>query len=248
MTEPGALLTFRCPKPLEGLVPAPILAADGLPDWLRAMPAAAFSALAAGEDDTLKRCPPFIDAMTAGFLIPLACDVRVAAGEFSWEMDLPAAGGLEFPRSPIGFHDPGQVSGTPLFEPDRFLIKFHNFWTVEAPPGWSVLFTHPFNRFDLPFSTLTGLVDCDRYRDLWIHFPARWRDPQFSGVLPKGTPIAQCIPIRREVWAARNAPLTDAESRRAQELIDEIAREKGVYRKRYRAQPSREGTPPPRSA
>ncbi len=36
-----------------------------------------------------------------------------------------------------------QVAGTPLFEPDRFVIKFHNLWTIEAPEGYAVLFTHP---------------------------------------------------------------------------------------------------------
>ena len=94
-------------------------------------------------------------------------------------------------RSPLGFHDASQVSGTPLFDPDRFLIKFHNLWTIEAPDGYALLFTHPANRFDLPFTTLTGLVDSDRYHDNFIHFPAHWHDANFSGVLPKGTPIAK---------------------------------------------------------
>jgi hypothetical protein len=156
-------LTFRCPKELDGLLPPPIPAAQGLPDWVRTMPAQAFNALVAGEDDTVKRCPPFLDAMTTGFLIPLICDVRVENGEFSWDCDLPPAGLVDFARSPLGVHDAGQVAGTPLFEDDRFLIKFHNLWTIEAPEGYALLFTHPVNRFDLPFTTLTGLVDCDRF-------------------------------------------------------------------------------------
>ena len=96
-----------------------------------------------------------------------------------------------------------QVAGTPLFEPDRFVIKFHNLWSIEAPEGYSLLFTHPLNRFDLPFTTLSGLVDCDRYRDSWIHFPAHWHNMNFSGVLPKGTPVAQCLLVKRENWVAR---------------------------------------------
>jgi hypothetical protein len=95
-----------------------------------------------------------------------------------------------------------------LFEDDRFLIKFHNLWTIEAPEGYALLFTHPVNRFDLPFTTLTGLVDCDRYHDNWIHFPAHWHDASFSGVLPKGTPVAQCLPVKREKWQARTIPFT----------------------------------------
>jgi hypothetical protein len=228
-------LTFRCPAELEGLLPAPIPAPKGLPEWLRAMPVQAFSAVAEADDDTVKRCPPFIDAMTTGFLIPLICDLRVEDGQFTWEHVLPASGAASLPRSPIGFHDASQVTGTPLFEPDRFLIKFHNLWTIEAPEGYSLFFTHPANRFDLPFTTLTGMVDADRFRDLPIHFPARWHDVGFSGVLPKGTPVAQCIPICRDAWSLRTAVLTESDIRRADTLAGEIAREKGIYRRRFRA-------------
>jgi len=228
-------LTFRCPKELEDLIPPPVPATAGLPGWLRTMPAQAFSALVSADDDTAKRCPPFIDAMTFGFLIPLICDVKVENGEFTWANDLPPGGAVRLPRSPIGFHDASQVTGTPIFDADRFLIKFHNLWTIQAPEGYSLLFTHPANRFDLPFTTLTGLVDCDRYHDVPINFPAHWHDANFSGVLPKGTPVAQCIPIRRESWGARTATFTEEEAQRTHDLIDAIGREKGVYRRRFRA-------------
>lgn len=233
--QPPMTLTFRCPKELEGLLPRPTPAALGLPEWLKAMPAQAYSAVVFGEDDTVKRCPPFIDAMTCGFLIPLLCDVRIENGEFSWDNDLPPATSVGFARSPIGVHDAGQVTGTPLFDPDRFLIKFHNLWTIEAPEGYALLFTHPVNRFDLPFTTLTGLVDCDRYHDAWINFPAHWHDSAFSGVLPKGTPIAQCFPVKRETWALRTAAFTEEEAQRTRDLLSDIRREKGVYRRQFRA-------------
>lgn len=228
-------LVFRCPKELEGLAPPPIPASQGLPDWLKAMPAQAFNAVVDGEDDTVKRCPPFVDAMSRGFLMRLMCDVQVADGEFAWELDLPPARGVNFPRSPISFHDESQVAGTPLFQPDRFLVKFNNPWTIEAPEGYALLFTHPVNRFDLPFATLTGMVDCDRYRDAWIHFPAHWRDEGFSGVLPKGTPVAQCFPIRREAWGMKTTALDADDTQRIHDLLGDMGREKGVYRKRFRA-------------
>jgi hypothetical protein len=228
-------LAFRCPRELEGWLPEPIPAAQGLPPWLKSMPAQAFNAIAGTDDDTVKRCPPFIDAMTSGWLIPLMCDVVVENGELSWDIDLPPGATVGYPRSPLGLHDPGQVAGTPLFEADQFLVKFHSLWTIEAPAGYAVLFTHPFNRFDLPFTTLTGLVDCDCYHDAWIHFPALWRDARFSGVLPRGTPIAQCIPVRREAWAVSTAPMSGDEAQATHATIEAIAREKGVYRRRFRA-------------
>ena len=235
MSQDPMRLKFRCPKELEGLLPLPVAAASGLPAWLKTMPAQAFSEIAGADDDTVKRCPPFIDAMTHGFLIPLICDLTVENGEFSWENDLPAPGGVSFARSPIGFHDAAQVAGTPLYDDDRFLIKFHNLWTIEAPPGYALMFTHPLNRFDLPFTTLSGLVDCDLYYDAWINFSAHWHDEGFSGVLPRGTPVAQCFPVKRESWAIETAGFTPDETQRTNDLLNETRRERGVYRRRYRA-------------
>lgn len=228
-------LTFRCPAELAGLLPKPVPAVQGLPDWFKAMPQKAFNALAHADEQTVKRCPPFIDAMTYGFLIPLACDLKVENGEFSWDFDLPPGNRVSFPRSPIGFHDASQAVGTPLFDADRFLIKFNNFWTIEAPAGYSVLFTHPVNRPELPFTTLTGLVDCDLYYDNWVHFPAHWHDLGFSGVLPKGTPVAQCIPVKRESWEARIETLSDDDAKRLYDLSSAIGRETGIYRHKFRA-------------
>ena len=208
-------IKFRCPAELEGMLPPPIPATLGLPVWLKAMPTQAFNAINMREEDTIKRCPPFVDAMTCGFLIPLICDLRFENGEITWDNDIPPGGSVSFPRSPIGFHDASQVPGTPLFEPDRFVIKFHNLWTIEAPEGYAVFFTHPVNRFDLPFTTLSGFVDCDRYRDSWIYFPAHWHDVNFNGVLPKGTPIAQCIPVKREDWSGRPRPSPRMKRRRS---------------------------------
>jgi hypothetical protein len=227
-------LTFRCPAELEGVLPPPVPAALGLPGWFKAMPSQAFNAVNSVMGDTIKRCPPFVDAMTHGFLIPLICDLRVENGEFTWDNDLPPGGAVNFVRSPIGFHDASQVVGTPLFEEDCFVIKFHNLWTIEAPEGYSLLFTHPVNRFDLPFTTLTGLVDSDQYRDNWIHFPAHWHDKNFTGVLPKGTPVAQCVPVKRENWAVRTTTFTPEETQRAHDLVNAIYAETGVYRRLYR--------------
>lgn len=234
-SDEAKTLIFRCPAELEAILPRPLPAAHGLPDWFKAMPSQAYNVLNANTGDTVKRCPPFVDAMTNGFLIPLICDVRVENGEFSWDNELPPGGEVSYVRSPLGLHDSSQLAGTPLFEPDRYAIKFHNLWTIEAPEGYALLFTHPINRFDLPFTTLTGLVDSDSYHDNWVHFPARWHDLTFRGVLPKGTPVAQCIPVKRESWSARFAPFTKEEAQRAHDVSNAIYRKSGVYRRQFRA-------------
>ncbi|HEY2527016.1 MAG TPA: hypothetical protein VGJ20_03545 [Xanthobacteraceae bacterium] len=228
-------LTFRCPPELEDLLPRPIPAIMGLPDWFKALPQKAFNPTMGEETHTVKKCPPFIDAMTFGFLIPLATDLEVRDGEFSWNFEVPKGFVSEYSHSPIGFHDPSQIAGTPFFDDDRFAIKFNNFWTIQAPPGYSLLFTHPVNRADLPFTTLTGLVDCDTFYDSPLNFPARWHDPDFNGVLPKGTPVAQCLPVKRETWTARFEGLSLEARQRMIETRDAIGRETDVYRRQFRA-------------
>jgi hypothetical protein len=228
-------LKFRCPAELDGKLPPPIPATLGIPGWLKAMPTKAFNSINMRDEDTVKRCPPFVDAMTCGFLIPLICDLKIENGEMTWDNSIPPGGSFDFPRSPIGFHDSSQVVGSPLFEPDRFVIKFHNLWSIEAPEGYALLFTHPINRFDLPFITLSGMVDCDRFNGSLIHFPAHWTDLEFSGVLPRGTPIAQCIPVKRDQWIAETLPFTEEETQHAHELSKAIIREPGLYRRSFRA-------------
>lgn len=228
-------VTFRCPPELESILPRPVPAVQGLPAWFKALPQKAFSAIHQKDLMTIKKCPPFIDAMSYGFLIPLVSDLRVENGEFFWDRDVPGGGISDFPHAPITYHDGAQVAGTPFFDDDRFVIKFNNFWTIETPPGYSLLFTHPLNRTDLPFTAITGLVDTDKYIDNLINFPARWHDPNFNGVLPKGTPVAQCIPVKREKWAARFETLSHHAALRLNDTAVEVMDEAGVYRHSFRA-------------
>jgi hypothetical protein len=230
-----ATVTFRCPPELAGVLPRPIPAAHGLPDWFKALPQRSFSEDLKSELFTMKKCPPVIDAMTYGFLMPLATDLKVENGEFTWDTGWPGGEYANITRSPIGFHTGSQVAGTPFHDEDRFIIKFNNFWTIQLPPGWSLLVLHPINRDDLPFRALSGLVDCDRYHDAFVQFPARWIDPGFSGVLSKGTPVVQCLPVKRENWSLNFASMTEAETARVYELGHDVAQSTGVYRQQFRA-------------
>jgi hypothetical protein len=228
-------LKFHCPPGLGKILPRPVPAVLGLPEWFKALPQKSFNPTMGEESMTVKKCPPFIDAMTYGFLFPLAVDLQVRDGEFSWDFELPEGLVSEYPHSPIDFHDSSQAAGTPYVDDDRFLLKFNNFWTVEAPSGYSLLFTHPVNRSDLPFTTLTGLVDSDTFHYSPIHFPARWNDANFNGVLPKGTPVAQCLPVKRDIWNATFEELDSEGVARMIETQDATSREHSVYRRQFRA-------------
>jgi hypothetical protein len=228
-------IVFRCDPAIAHLLPKPIPAREGLPDWLKSMPRTAFSDFHGQDIRTVKQCPPFIDAMSTGFLIPLPCDVMVEEGRFSWDWPLPPLSLADHPRSPLSFHVPAQLEGSPLFQAGRPAIKFNSFWTIELEEGWSLLAMHPANRLDLPFRLLTGVVDSDRFSDIGIFFPALWTDPGFSGVLAKGTPVAHCVPFRREELALEFAELAGDTAERFASVTREILETPGVYRRRYRS-------------
>lgn len=205
-----------------------------LPDWLRAMPATAQSDLLGTEIRTLKQCPPFIDAMGTGWLMRLAADVTIEDGTFSWDWDLPSSSLEEAPRSPMGVHVSAQAVGAPFATVDQAIVKFMNPWTIQTPPGTSVLVTHPLNRSDLPFCTLSGLVDTDRFGHGLIHFPAIWTDTAYAGVLQAGTPVAQVMAVSRQQEGTL-AVLSADDGTSFEETTAALSGEPGGYRKRFRA-------------
>jgi hypothetical protein len=232
-------IVFRCDPALYDRLPRPVAARAALPEWLRVMPALAFSELHGQDIRTVKQCPPFVDAMAHGFLITLPCDIKVRDGRFSWDWDLPPLSVDAHPRSPLSFHVPAQVTGTPFHDASRAVIKFNSFWTIELEIGYSLFATHPINRADLPFRLLTGMVDSDRFSDVGILFPAVWTDPRYEGVLPAGTPVAQCFPIAREALELAFEPLTPPAQQRYDQTGAALLAKPGVYRRRFRARRSK---------
>ena len=224
-------ITFRCDPALIDLLPRPVPARDGLPDWLRQMSPRVPSALHQRSIRSVKQCPPFVDAMAHGFLVLLPCDVRVQDGVFSWDWSLPALTLRHQPRSPLSFHVAEQVAGSPLALGAQSVLKFNSFWTIALDPGWSLMVVHPVNRDELPFRLITGLVDADHFNEVGINFPARWIDPGFNGVLPRGTPVAQCYPVPRVAPNLAFEAMDSAQLQRADSQAQQIMAGPGVYRR-----------------
>jgi len=233
-------VVFRCDPALEPYLVRPVPARRALPDWLRAMPAKAFSEVHGREIRTVKQCPPFVDAMAHGFMIPLPCDVRVENGAFSWDWDIPEPAVKGHPRAPLSFHVPEQLAGAP-FASGQAALKFNSFWTIELEEGYSLLAVHPINRDDLPFRLVTGLVDADRFHDGGINFPAVWVDKSFCGVLAKGTPVAQCLVVPRAQPDLVFEGLGGEARAAYEETLAEVLAKPGVYRKRFRAKRGHSG-------
>jgi len=232
-------MIFRCDPALVDQLPPPVPARGQLPDWLRAMPANAHSEIHGRDIRTVKQCPPFVDAMAYGVMILLPCDVRMDHGSLSWAWDVPEPATSGHPRAPLSFHVPAQLIGTPFASAGQAAIKFNSFWTIELDPGWSLFATHPVNRWDLPFRTITGLVDADRFHDGGINFPALWTEPEFSGVLPKGTPVAQCFAVPRAAPELVFESFDEAHQAAYAKTVSDVLAAPNVYRKRFRARRGR---------
>ncbi|MDX2259121.1 MAG: DUF6065 family protein [Hyphomicrobiaceae bacterium] len=183
---------FICEPGDLGVIAEPVPAKTELPDWFRRIPAVTKSELSTSNNAlTVKRCMPFLDAMTTGFILPLAATVRLDIRDGGRTVDA----GWEFDKVMVSNHTMHQVAGNP-YEP-RPPCKFHNYWTIVTPPGWSCLFVPPLNRPDPVVEVLAGIVDTDTYRSL-IHFPFIATAADGLHTLEKGTPLVQVIPFKRQ--------------------------------------------------
>ena len=142
---------------------------------------------------SFKSCIPFLDAMTSGYSIDLWTDIRVRQ-----ENNFPIVTWASGPE-PVLVREPGSNLSLPIphgCSSTQFAWRFP--YTIQVPAGYSCLITHPLNRNDLPFLTVNGIIDSDRYTLPGL-MPFFLKEG-FSGLIPKGTPFAQIFPIKREAW------------------------------------------------
>jgi hypothetical protein len=184
-------IEFLCRPEDEGVIAEPVPSKTVLPAWFRQLPGVDKSQLTATNNGlTVKRCLPFVDAMSAGWIIPLAATVRLEIREGGQTV----TAGWEFDREMVSNHASFQIAASPWG--DRPPMKFHNYWTIRTPKGWSCLFLPPINRPNDVIEVLSGVVDTDSYRSP-VNFPFVAVAPDGVYTLKKGTPLVQVIPFRR---------------------------------------------------
>jgi hypothetical protein len=198
-------IEFHTPAAVFDRIPHPVPASRHVPDWLKQMPTDYENG------GTLKRCPPFLEAMTAGYLIPIPADLALetdATGEVKAYCAHPIISG----------HFPAQYKGAP-FENNR-VLKFHNPWIIVTPPEYVCLITAPVNRFNTPLMALTGIVETGAYYKE-VHLPVICTlAPGQRFEAPRGTPIIQVIPIRREAWTGQMNVINEPRRAQQQAVID----------------------------
>jgi len=191
MFRSNPIVEFHCRPEDKGVIAEPIPARTVVPSWFRDLPGVDASQVSATNNGrTVKRCMPFFDALSVGWIIPLAATVRLEVTDGGRTV----TAGWEFDREMVSNHGPFQVAGNP-FEP-RPPMKFHNFWTVRTPKGWSCLFLPPINRPSDAFEVFSGMVDTDSYASP-ANFPFVTTVADGVHTIKKGTPLVQVVPFRR---------------------------------------------------
>jgi hypothetical protein len=173
---------------------------DNIPEWYRKIPNFAGKSPVIANNTkpniTVKTCMPFLDSMTTGYMINTWQDIQVIQDNgkalISWVMQ----------PEPLIIRDKNINNLMPVpsgYEDTHFSWMSH--LNYQTPKGISMIVTHPLNRFDLPFLTLSGIVDSeDGMVGGQIPFFIK---KGFEGIIPKGTPFAQLIPFKKENWESQ---------------------------------------------
>lgn len=173
---------------------------------------------------TVKTCIPFLDSIISGYTIELSQDVHITVSpdkeycRLDWGVGDVEVAELRSIESLAGFPIPSD------YYHQSFAWKFP--YSFRTPVGYSTLISHPFNRLDLPFTTLSGIVDSDGIVNKGnLPFFVK---KNFTGIIPAGTPIAQLLPFKREGWTAKNNPALIEEGER----INFLSRSRKAFYKR----------------
>jgi hypothetical protein len=172
----------------------------------------------------LKHCVPFLEVMTSGYMVELWTDIQVTQADDGYA-------NLNWLAEPDPLVIRNQASGALIPRPAGH-SEVHYAWVgqfgIKVPKGYSVLVTHPMNRYDLPFTTLSGIMDSDSYQSAG-NIPFFLKDG-FEGIIKAGTPIAQLYPFKRDNWTSVEGNAED-EQRTLQQSYDSRRSLGGLYKK-----------------
>jgi len=161
---------------------------------------------------TYKACPALLDSLSSGYVLSTPCDIEVKKDTKGYSVFVQEdfSSGVNVKNGSFSFIR-GENDGFPTpsgHSPVHFVWNTN--WFPEVPDGYIALFTHPLNRFDLPFTTISGIVDCSGYINGGA-IPFFIKE-NFEGVIKAGTPFVQIIPFKNEQWEHENLFYNEEES------------------------------------
>jgi hypothetical protein len=203
-----------------------------IPDWYKNLPpfhgGHSPSINKTRADSTEKQCMPILDTFTTGYIQEAWCDISFKSDD---------DGNITI--SSANEHEPIIMSRE---GPNRIIPKDKNYysryenhlnwfthWEPRTPKGWSTYYTHPLNQYDLPFRTVDGIIDTDKW---WIGGSVPFLlKTGFEGVIKKGTPLYQMFFFKREKWKSKVLPYKKIEKERNRLHFKNFSEFYGGYRK-----------------
>ena len=79
-------IEFLCAEEDYNVIPEPFPSRKFMPEWYKALPPKVNGENRL-ENSTIKRCSPFLDSMTVGWIIPLAADVEITTNSDASGLD-----------------------------------------------------------------------------------------------------------------------------------------------------------------
>ena len=149
---------------------------------------------------TVKKCVPFLDALTGGYIIPFFQDYLITMDFEKKTFDVRSVYGEAPPHESHQLPNNYQDGAKPIG-------KFENKWAIKTPPGYSCLFMHPINTPKKDFEIISGIVDTDSWVDT-VLFPYYIRrhesetEKMIQIQIKVGDPMVQIIPFKRESWTS----------------------------------------------
>ncbi len=213
---------FTTEPDLRDIIPEPTPARKSLPEWFKKLPN--FSENDGWKSRTIKRCPPVLDAMSAGYILSTPAEMELRISDdgrvVDWKCD--------FFRPVIEAHEQSQVTDNP--NAPKPPLKFLNYWAIETPPGWSTLFVNPLNRENEMIDAIPGIVETDKYYE-YINFPSFLKIKGCSVIVPRGYPIVQAIPFKRAMdKKATIETMSDKDLARLKSTRDRRSSQPSLYR------------------
>jgi hypothetical protein len=142
---------------------------------------------------TVKTCMPFLESLSIGYMITLPFDIYVKNNN-----GIP---NIIFVNKDHVMRTREQVADKNLVPTGFYPLEYT--WdpnvSFSVPKGYSILITHPLNRNDLPFYTLSGIIDGPFINAPHGNFPF-YIKTGFEGMILQGTPIMQLIPFQQESY------------------------------------------------
>ena len=176
----------------------PSVAYNNIPEWYKKIsPYIDLNDKKQVTNSTVKKCIPFFDAMTSGYLIYLPSRLYVYRMNDGTPVFEPED--VELKLNLIDYHTSSQV-GQYIEKENTVIPKILNPWSIKTDPGYSCFILNPLHRKS-PISIMEGIVDTDTSTSN-INFPFTIPE-DFEGNIEEGTPIAQIIPFKREKYVMK---------------------------------------------